>query len=181
MHRLVIGLLCLALATPLVVAAADPESQPEPAAVPAAPAPESIAPERTEPAPSVVTPPPLTPKAPPKPRAASKPATVPAPPQATKPAEKPHTVVENAAPRNAVADKPVVEVPPPAAAPPPHASTGNSETEPPVATGYSIGCLALSFAMLIIGFAAGFLGRHLLSRHKLGGMTVRIGTWRGIP
>ena len=45
----------------------------------------------------------------------------------------------------------------------------------------SLSCLALAFAMLILGVAVGFLGRHLLSRHKLGGMTVRIGTWRGIP
>jgi hypothetical protein len=59
-------------------------------------------------------------------------------------------------------------------------------TESPVVSstevgGYSLGCLALAFAMLIAGFAAGFVARHLVSRRKLGGMTVRIGTWRGIP
>lgn len=42
-------------------------------------------------------------------------------------------------------------------------------------------CWVVAFAMLILGIAVGFLGRHLMSRHKLGGMTVRIGTWRGIP
>lgn len=45
----------------------------------------------------------------------------------------------------------------------------------------SFSCIVLAFAMLLLGMVAGFLGRHLMSRHKLGGMTVRIGTWRGIP
>lgn len=45
----------------------------------------------------------------------------------------------------------------------------------------SFPCIALAFAMLTLGAAAGFIGRHLMSRHKLGGMTVRVGTWRGIP
>lgn len=40
---------------------------------------------------------------------------------------------------------------------------------------------AFSFAMLIVGFAAGYFWRHHVSRQKLGGMTVRIGTWRGTP
>lgn len=53
---------------------------------------------------------------------------------------------------------------------------------PPTVRGSdSFGCIVLAFAMLLIGIVAGFLGRHLMSRHKLGGMTVRIGTWRGIP
>lgn len=54
---------------------------------------------------------------------------------------------------------------------------------PPAASrgAYSLPCWVLAFAMLILGIAVGFLGRHLMSRHKLGGMTVRIGTWRGIP
>jgi hypothetical protein len=47
--------------------------------------------------------------------------------------------------------------------------------------GLTVGCGLLAFAMLIIGFAAGFVGRHFWSRRQLGGMTVRIGTWRGIP
>lgn len=45
----------------------------------------------------------------------------------------------------------------------------------------SITCWLISFAMLIMGFAAGFVARHVVSRRKLGGMSVRIGTWRGIP
>ena len=45
----------------------------------------------------------------------------------------------------------------------------------------SITCWLISFAMLILGFAAGFVARHVVSRRKLGGMSVRIGTWRGIP
>jgi hypothetical protein len=65
----------------------------------------------------------------------------------------------------------------PAAAPADNGTTSQGEAS----AGYSFGCLALSFAMLIIGIAAGFIGRHLMSRHKLGGMSVRIGTWRGIP
>jgi len=95
-----------------------------------------------------------------------------------KPAEKPHLAAENTRPAEVVSIKPI-EPPVPAVVPAPadNGTAGQEETK----ACYSIGCLGLSFAMLIIGIAAGFLGRHLLSRHKLGGMTVRIGTWRGIP
>jgi hypothetical protein len=93
-----------------------------------------------------------------------------------KPAEKPRALTENTNPAETAPPKPAakpVETPAPAAP---------ATTDPGVASaGYSFGCLALSFAMLIIGIAAGFVWRHLMSRRKLGGMTVRIGTWRGIP
>lgn len=171
MRRHLLCMLCLALAAPLVAVAADPE----PVTIPTAPVPENT----PEPAPPpAVAPPSMTPKTPPKPRAVSKPAAAVTVPEPPKPAEKPQAAAENVTPRNAVTNKPV-EAPPPPAVPPPTPAT--TETELPAATGYSFGCLALAFAMLIIGFAAGFLGRHFLSRHKLGGMTVRIGTWRGIP
>jgi uncharacterized membrane protein len=97
-----------------------------------------------------------------------------------KPADKPRVAAENARPPE-VTPSPAIEPPAPAAVPAPAAADNNPATPGETSAGYSFGCVTLSFAMLIIGFAAGFLGRHFLSRHKLGGMTVRIGTWRGIP
>jgi len=93
-----------------------------------------------------------------------------------KPVEKPRSAVESFRAPEDVPVKPF-EPPAPAAVPADMGTARQGEAH----TGYSLGCLGLSFAMLIIGIAAGFLGRHFLSRHKLGGMTVRIGTWRGIP
>lgn len=165
----VISMLCLALAAPLVARAADPE--------PVAPAETSVPPPEstvTPAAPPAVAPPPAKPKPAPKPRVTSKPAAAVAPaPEPPKPAEK----LPEAAARsdNGGVNQPGV-TPAPAVVSPSAADAGSS-----AATGRSIGCLALSFAMLILGFIGGFVGRHLLSRHKLGGMTVRIGTWRGIP
>ena len=169
MRRPLISLLCLALAAPLVAIAADPE----PVAAPETSAPESTV---TTPEP----PPPAKPKPVPKPHVNSKPAAAPTPaPAPLKPAEKP-PAAEAAAGHtsNNGANQPVVAPAPPAVTPP---APATADVGSPAATGRSIGCLALSFAMLILGFVAGFVGRHLLSRHKLGGMTVRIGTWRGIP
>lgn len=98
-----------------------------------------------------------------------------------KPVEKPRLEMENTGTQtNPVA----TSVKPSEAVAPVGAPLNSAVTPPPPATGRtgnSFGCLALAFAMLILGIAAGFLGRHLMSRHKLGGMTVRIGTWRGIP
>lgn len=100
-------------------------------------------------------------------------------------------------------EKPVLEKPKPiekprsVEAPPRPESTGVKPSEIPISSApvpnsaaspvqavrqeASFPCIALAFAMLILGAAAGFIGRHLMSRHKLGGMTVRVGTWRGIP
>jgi hypothetical protein len=91
--------------------------------------------------------------------------------EAPKPVERPKPVEK---------PRPVVEAPKAAepAAPAPAVST---DTPVAAASSYSLGCLALAFAMLVTGFAAGFIARHLVSRRQLGGMTVRIGTWRGIP
>ena len=118
--------------------------------------------------------------APPAPVAIEKPKPVerPKPVEKPKPAEKPRPVVENARPPEVTPNKPI-EPPMPATAPAPADNGPIRQGE--ASAGYSLSCLGLSFAMLILGIAAGFLGRHFLSRHKLGGMTVRIGTWRGIP
>ena len=105
----------------------------------------------------------------------------PRPVEKPKPAEKPQPVAETVRPPEVMPARPIepsVPVTAPAPAPGDEDAAAPGEAS---AGGYSFGCLALSFAMLITGIAAGFLGRHFLSRHKLGGMTVRIGTWRGIP
>ena len=99
-----------------------------------------------------------------------------------KPVEKPRPPAEITRPVEIAPPKPIVkpvEVVAPVAVPTTVAPVAVS----PEGAGvwYSFGCLALSFAMLIIGVAVGFVWRHLMSRRKLGGMTVRIGTWRGIP
>jgi len=98
-----------------------------------------------------------------------------------KPAPKPRPAVEAKKPEVPAKPAPVVTAKPPAElenlpTPAPAASTGGTA---PAAT--SLGCWGLAFAMLIVGFAAGFFWRHQMSRRKLGGMSVRIGTWRGIP
>ncbi len=102
-------------------------------------------------------------------------------------------VVPAAAPKPVVVPKPVpaekeqkpAAVPPPAS-PPANIPEPMHSGDMPVAretkaasTGYA--WPAFSFAMLIVGFVAGYFWRHHVSRHKLGGMTVRIGTWRGTP
>lgn len=107
-----------------------------------------------------------------------KPAERPKPLDKPKPVEKPRPTVENVRPPEDAPSKPI-EPSIPAAVPVP--ADNDTARQGEASSGYSFGCLGLSFAMLIIGIAAGFLGRHFLSRHKLGGMTVRIGTWRGIP
>jgi|GEM_PF-3271497 len=154
-------LLGFALACPAIALGADP-------AVVAPP------PESAETAPPAVAPP--APIVNEKPRPAERPKPVERP----RPVEKPRSTTENARSPEVVPRKPI-EPPTPAVAPAPaladHGATQQSEAN----AGYSFGCLALSFAMLIIGIAVGFLWRHLMSRHKLGGMSVRIGTWRGIP
>jgi len=127
-----------------------------------------------------------------------------APPARTKPVERPVTkaVEKPSSPRPAPAvkvDKPAKPVATPKPAKPaaaapkpaetPKTADGNKPAEPvataphpaPADSGSGFGCWTLAFAMLIAGFAAGFFWRHQMSRHKLGGMTVRIGTWRGIP
>ena len=105
-----------------------------------------------------------------------KPVEKPRPIEKPKPIEKPRVEPENTGfiPNLTVpAPAKTVETGAPVLVTAPATSSGRSN--------YSFGCLALAFAMLILGIGAGFLGRHLMSRHKLGGMTVRIGTWRGIP
>ena len=93
----------------------------------------------------------------------------------SKPIEKPRVVETPSKPETTTAkaaETPVLGAPvpnPPSSVP--------TAVQPDV----SFPCMALAFAMLILGAAAGFIGRHLMSRHKLGGMTVRVGTWRGIP
>jgi len=109
-----------------------------------------------------------------KPKPAERPKLVEKP----KPVEKPRPTIESARPPE-VTPSIAIEPPAPVAAPVP-ADNGTAR-QGEASSGYSFGCLGLSFAMLIIGIAAGFLWRHLMSRHKLGGMSVRIGTWRGIP
>ncbi len=95
-----------------------------------------------------------------------------------KPVPKPRPAVEAQRPEVPVRPAPVAaakpaepEKPP---APVPDASTGGTVVK-------ALGYWGLAFAMLIVGFAAGFFWRHQMSRRKLGGMSVRIGTWRGIP
>jgi hypothetical protein len=166
--RLII-VLGLALVCPFVSLGADPvvdAPTPEPTEAPT--------PALAPPAPVVNEKPKPVEKA--KPAEKIKPVEKPKP----KPVEKPHLAADAVRP---------VEVPPskssepsaPAAVPAPALASNGVAKQDETTTGYSLGCLALSFAMLILGVAAGFLGRHLMSRHKLGGMTVRIGTWRGIP
>ena len=94
----------------------------------------------------------------------------------SKSTEKPRTVEVPAKPETTAAKPagtPVLGTP----VPNPVTSPVPADVRPDV----SFPCMALAFAMLILGAAAGFIGRHLMSRHKLGGMTVRVGTWRGIP
>jgi hypothetical protein len=110
-----------------------------------------------------------------------KPAEKPKPIEKPKPVVKPRpAIVKDVQPSNVQSSKPI-EPPAPVAVPAPAPDETGTAGQGGMSAGYSFGCLALSFAMLIIGVAAGFLWRHLMSRHKLGGMTVRIGTWRGIP
>lgn len=110
-----------------------------------------------------------------------KPAEKPIPIEKPKPVVKPRpAIVKDVRPSNAQPSKPI-ELPAPVAVPAPAPDETGTAGQGGMSAGYTFGCLALSFAMLIIGIAAGFLWRHLMSRHKLGGMTVRIGTWRGIP
>lgn len=104
----------------------------------------------------------------------------PKPAEKPRPVEKPRAPVENIKPAETSQPAPAVK---PAEIVAPAAVTASAApvTANPQGAGYSFACLALSFAMLIIGVAAGFVWRHLMSRRKLGGMSVRIGTWRGIP
>ncbi len=103
------------------------------------------------------------------------PVVIPAAVERPKPVERP-------APARPVAEPPKpapVTVRPPEPAPAEPAAT-TVVTESSGSTGW-VAYWLTGFAMLLIGFAAGFVTRHLVSRRKLGGMTVRIGTWRGIP
>lgn len=110
-----------------------------------------------------------------------KPVEMPKPVEKPKTVEKPKpTIVKDVPPPNVVPSK-AIEPPAPAAVPEPAPDKTGAAKQGETTAGYSFGCLILAFAMLIIGVAIGFLWRHLMSRHKLGGMTVRIGTWRGIP
>ena len=158
-------LLSLALACPTIALGADPVVGTPPT-------------ERTE-----VTAPAVVPSAQvldEKPRPVERPKPVERP----RPVEKPRPTVEITRPPEVMPSKPIeppVEPPAPAAMPAPAPADNGTARQGEASAGYSLGCLALSFAMLIIGIAAGFIGRHLMSRHKLGGMSVRIGTWRGIP
>jgi len=139
------------------------------------PAPGASATERNEPvAPGI---PPTTGIIVEKPKPAEKPKLVELP----KPVEKPRPVVTKDV-RTAVVEPGKPKEPAsPAAAPAAEPGETAMATQEKKSAGYSFSCLALAFAMLLIGIAAGFLWRHLMSRRKLGGMTVRIGTWRGIP
>jgi len=154
-------LLGLALACPTIALGADPAV--------IAPAPESA--ETTTPA--VAPPAPIVNEKP-------KPAERPKPVERPRPVEKPRPTAENARPPEVIPSKPI-EPPAPAVVTAPALADHGATRQSEASAGYSFGCLALSFAMLIIGIAVGFLWRHLMSRHKLGGMSVRIGTWRGIP
>lgn len=126
----------------------------------------------------VVSPVPASPEvaAPVTPVERPKPIEKPRPIERPKPIEKPRVEPENTGlisnPTPPVPAK-AVETGTPVLVNAPSTSSGRSN--------YVFGCLGMAFAMLILGIGAGFLGRHLMSRHKLGGMTVRIGTWRGIP
>lgn len=110
----------------------------------------------------------------------------PPPPPATAPVvvEKPRSVVVK--PQLVPPPPPVPAKPEEAPVPPPVPVEPAPQPEVAAAAtaaggGLSVGCGLLAFAMLIVGVAAGFVGRHFWSRRQLGGMTVRIGTWRGIP
>ena len=110
------------------------------------------------------------------------PATAPVEPP--KPAEKPRPIVVK--PQPVPPPPPVPAKPEEAPVPPPVPVEPAPQPEVAAAAtaaggGLSVACGLLAFAMLIVGFAAGFVGRHFWSRRQLGGMTVRIGTWRGIP
>lgn len=132
----------------------------------------------------------------PAPAAATAPAPIPAPAPVAAP--KP-PAVPTATPKPAPVERPKpVEAPKPQAAPPapvspaaepersgdmPPAHETKATAEPGAATN-GLGAYlwpVFSFAMLVVGFVAGYFWRHQTSRRKLGGMTVRIGTWRGTP
>jgi hypothetical protein len=135
----------------------------------------TLSPPAWEPTSVVPAPPPVAPPArvvSDKPKPAAERPKPPAVEKPKPPVEKPRPVVESPIPAAAPPAKPID---PPAVAP---VDAGPAKA---AGGGYSLGCLALAFAMLVIGFAAGFLWRHQTSRRKLGGMSVRIGTWRGIP
>lgn len=126
--------------------------------------------EEASPAPAAVTPA-AAPVAAPKPPAPAAPAAVPKPAAAEK-------------------EKPAAAQPPASSPAEPERSgdmplgrEAKTVAGPAVVTDGLAGYLwpAFSFAMLIAGFAAGYFWRHHVSRQKLGGMTVRIGTWRGTP
>ena len=119
---------------------------------------------------------PAVPPAPP-PMAVEKPKPVEPP----KPVERPRPVVEKSKPALPPPVESKSEEPPPPVTPAEPEPKTEGAPEAATGGGFSPGCWLLSFAMLIIGFAAGFIGRHVWSRRQLGGMTVRIGTWRGIP
>lgn len=106
-----------------------------------------------------------------RPKAVEKPKIVEKP----KPVEKPRLEIDSAGPS---VSSPTLPTPAKAIEPTPPSPVS---TPGPGLGCNSFGCMALAFAMLILGIGVGFLGRHFMSRHKLGGMTVRIGTWRGIP
>ena len=113
-------------------------------------------------------------------------ATVPPPVVAPAPVVTPKPVEKPPAPKPVVPAKPAKPATEPAVAVPPPAASPASAAPTDSAVSVGNDCQPLSiwltgFAMLLIGFAAGFIARHLVSRRKLGGMTVRIGTWRGIP
>ena len=167
MRRRLFIVLGLVLAAPSVALGADPAGS-------------SPVPERAEETAPAVAPPAQVVNEKPKPAERPRLAEKPKPIEKPKPAEKPRLVAENLQPPESLPGKPI-EPPAPAAVATPTPGDDGTARQGEASAGYSFGCLALSFAMLIIGVAAGFLGRHFLSRHKLGGMTVRIGTWRGIP
>lgn len=108
----------------------------------------------------------------------------PRPVEPPKPVAKPRPVVEQPAPPPlpAAAKPEEAPVPPPVPVEPaPQSEVAAAAAATAAGGGFTVGCGLLAFAMLIVGFAAGFVGRHFWSRRQLGGMTVRIGTWRGIP
>lgn len=120
--------------------------------------------------------------------------SVPPPPAVAPTADKPRPIEP---PKPVTKPRPAVEKPQPEPPPPPPPATTAEVLPPPppaepapataaavpvaIGGGFPAGCWLLAFAMLIIGFAAGFVGRYFWSRRQLGGMTVRIGTWRGTP
>jgi len=149
-------LVCVLLILPAAVAAQTAESPP----VTLPPTAEQ-APVDAETAPAVKTP--IE-----RPRPAAKPVPKPRPVAEAQNPEVPARPAPVAAAKPAEPDKPP--------APVPVVSTGGTAS-----AAAALGCWGLAFAMLIVGFAAGFFWRHQMSRRKLGGMSVRIGTWRGIP